>query len=223
MNIIVCILYGIIGIAFGLKIPDLSVVIMEYKKGKDNIKKDNSVLYSNLFKISVTLFNGAVWVVTGFNITNPLIAFLIGAQITIGIILVFIDINIRIIPNELVIALFVMGIIFQLVNYGFKSFLIAVACMFVMIFVFTSVAAFVGFGKVGAGDVKLAGVMGLALGYPLIINAVGIMAIVLLIFILIGMAVKKIYLSTMLPLAPFIVSGYIFSLVALIMKFKFVY
>jgi hypothetical protein len=58
--------------------------------------------------------------------------------------------------------------------------------------------------------------MGLSLGFPLIITAIGIMAVVLLIYILTGMALKKIYLSTMLPFAPFMIIGYISALLTLV-------
>jgi leader peptidase (prepilin peptidase)/N-methyltransferase len=110
----------------------------------------------------------------------------------------------------------IVGILFQAINFGLLALIGAVISMIVMMVVFTSVASFVGFGKVGAGDVKLAGAIGLGLGYPLIITAVGIMAVALLIFILAGMALKKIYLSTMLPFAPFMIIGYIAAFVSLL-------
>jgi Flp pilus assembly protein protease CpaA len=150
------------------------------------------------------------------NVNDLFVGLLIGILIILGLIIIFIDIQIRIIPNELVIALAVVGIIFQLYSYGLLSMMIAIVCMVVMMGVFTSAAGFVGFGQVGAGDVKLSGAMGLALGYPLVITAVEIMAIVLLVYITIGFVIKKIFLSTMLPLAPFMISGFIFALITLL-------
>ncbi len=135
---------------------------------------------------------------------------------TLGLIIAYIDVKIRIIPNELVLVILIFGIVFQITYFGFNALFGAVISMIVMMVVFTAVAGFVGFGKVGAGDVKLAGVMGLSLGYPLIITAIGIMAVVLLIYILTGMALKKIYLSTMLPFAPFMIIGYISALLTLV-------
>ena len=205
--------YGISGLLIGWKIPELSKKIMEYKKGTVELNKS---LYSNTAKYAISLLNGAAWALAGLNAGNPVIGLLIGLQITICAIITFIDINIRIIPNECVLLVAAAGLLFQLTNYGLKALLPALVSMIVMMAVFTSVASFVGFGKVGAGDVKLAGAMGLALGYPMIMTGIGIMAAVLLAFIGLGMAVKKIYLSTMLPLAPFIAAGYAGVLISLL-------
>ena len=205
--------YGISGLLIGWKIPELSKKIMEYKKGTVEL---NKTLYSNTAKYAISLLNGAAWALAGLNAGNPAIGLLIGLQITICAIITFIDINIRIIPNECVLLIAAAGLLFQLMNFGLKALLPAMISMIAMMTVFTFVASFVGFGKVGAGDVKLAGAMGLALGYPLIMTGIGIMAAVLLAFIGLGMALKKIYLSTMLPLAPFIAAGYAGVLISLL-------
>ena len=205
--------YGISGLLIGWKIPELSKKIMEYKKGTVEL---NKILYSNTAKYAISLLNGAAWVLAGLNAGNPAIGLLIGLQISICAIITFIDINIRIIPNECVLFIAAAGLLFQLMNFGLKALLPALISMIAMMTVFTFVASFVGFGKVGAGDVKLAGAMGLALGYPLIMTGIGIMAAILLAFIGLGMALKKIYLSTMLPLAPFIAAGYAGVLISLL-------
>lgn len=205
--------YGISGLLIGWKIPELSKKIMEYKKGTVELNKS---LYSNTAKYAISLLNGAAWALAGLNAGNPVIGLLIGLQISICAIITFIDINIRIIPNECVLLIAAAGLLFQLMNFGLKALLPALISMIAMMTVFTFVASFVGFGKVGAGDVKLAGAMGLALGYPLIMTGIGIMAAVLLAFIGLGMALKKIYLSTMLPLAPFIAAGYAGVLITLL-------
>lgn len=215
MNIVIAIFYGILGSIIGYKIPFASLKIIEFKNRRDEIK-GNSFLHSKILRVCLCLFNGLAWAVAGCFIENDFVALLMGIQITIGLIIAYIDINIRIIPNELVLALIILGVLFQIINFGPKALIGALVSMIVMMVVFTSVAGFVGFGKVGAGDVKLAGVMGLTLGYPLIITAVGIMSFFLLLFILIGMALKKIYLSTMLPMAPFMISGYIIGLLSLL-------
>ena len=210
---IFAVIYGVIGLLTGWKIPELSLKIMEYKRGSIEL---SNTLYSKTAKYVVCLLNGAAWALAGLNTDNPIIALLIAVQITICVIIAFIDINIRIIPNECVLLITVAGLLFQVMNYGIKALFPALISMVIMMTVFTSVAAFVGFGKVGAGDVKLAGAMGLALGYPLIITGVGIMALSLLAFIAVGMALKKIALATMLPLAPFITAGYAGVLITLL-------
>ena len=213
MNIFKIIVFGIVGLVIGYKIPDISDKIIKYKRPETNID-ENNFLDSNIMRVMIVAVTAVLWVLSG-SINNTIIGLLISAQITIGIIIAYIDVKIRIIPNELVLAMVVLGIIFQILNYGFKALIGAAITMVVMMAVFTAVAGFVGFGKVGAGDVKLAGAMGIALGYPLIVTAIGVMAVSLLVFILSGMALKKIYLSTMLPFAPFMITGYITAFVLL--------
>lgn len=214
MNIVVSVLFSIVGLFVGFIILDISKRIINYKNGIYKIS-ENSFIYTKWFRIIILILNGTLWMITGLYSANLLTGLLIAVQITIGLIIGFIDICIRIIPNELVLTLLVLGIIFQILNYGLYALIVALLCMIIMMMVFVSVAAFVGFGKVGAGDVKLAGVIGLALGYPLIITAIYAMAIVLLIYISAGMATKKISLATMFPLAPFLISGYVTALISM--------
>jgi leader peptidase (prepilin peptidase)/N-methyltransferase len=221
MNTLALVVYVILGLLIGYIIPDISFKIMEYKKGKENIKKIESILFSKLYKICFCLFNGVLWASAGLHINSIFVALLISIQITLAFIIAFIDINIRIIPNELVLTIIILGIIFQTINYGLYGIIGSIMSMIFIMIVFTAIAGFMGFGKVGAGDVKLAGAIGLALGYPLIITAMGTMAIVLLVCILAGLAFKKIQLSTMLPLAPFLAVGYVFSLLMLTINANF--
>lgn len=213
MNAIISAIIGIAGLFMGYMIPEISNKIIEYKKGKDYVTKNNEKLYVNIL---LCIVNGTVWFYSFYNVNNIFHSLLIAIQLTLGLIVAYIDVKIRIIPNELVLSMIVLGIIFQSIYFGFKGLLGAIISMIVMMIIFTAVAGFVGFGKVGAGDVKLAGAMGLSMGYPLIITAIGIMAVALLGFILTGMALKKIFLSTMLPFAPFMIIGYIAALVSLI-------
>jgi leader peptidase (prepilin peptidase)/N-methyltransferase len=214
MNIFKFMVFGMAGLCIGYKVPDISDRIIRYKRPEmQNDRK--SFLNSHAMQFIITIITGALWSLLG-NMNNIFVALLIAFQITIGIITAFIDIKIRIIPNELIFIMVILGLLFQIFNFGFKNLIVSAIAMIVMMAVFTAVAGFVGFGKVGAGDVKLAGAMGISLGYPLIIAAITVMAVVLLIFILIGMAMQKIYLSTMLPFAPFMIAGYIAAFVSLL-------
>jgi leader peptidase (prepilin peptidase)/N-methyltransferase len=217
MNIFKLIIFGLAGLIIGYKIPKISTEIIEYKKRKTNNNIESANYNSRIFTYCLCIFNTAAWILGSIYVDNAFIALLICIQITLGIIVAFIDIKIRIIPNELVLVMFVLGIIFQTVNYGLQGILGSIVCMIVIMVIFTAVAGFMGFGKVGAGDVKLAGAIGFSLGYPLVVVATLFMAIVLLAYILIGLALKKIALITMLPLAPFLAAGYIFSLLTLVL------
>jgi leader peptidase (prepilin peptidase)/N-methyltransferase len=216
MNILASLLFGIAGLIIGYKIPEISTKIIEYKDGKTNINYETVNYIPNVLTCCLCIFNAAAWTLGWIYIDNGFMALLISIQITLGIIIAFIDIKIRIIPNELVLTMFVVGIIFQTINYGLQGIAGSIVCMIFIMVVFTAVAGFMGFGKVGAGDVKLAGAIGFSLGYPLVVVAMMTMAVVLLIYIVAGLVLKKIKLTTMLPLAPFLTVGYIFSLLTLI-------
>lgn len=215
MNILIVILCSLIGIILGYRVMDISQKIIIYKKGEDKAAKSAEFLDPKMCRVILSVICGAAWSICAIRLDNVILSTVVGILITIGIIMAYIDIKIRIIPNELVLTMMIAGVIFQILYYGPKSLIGAIISMAVMMVVFTSVAGFVGFGKVGAGDVKLAGAMGLALGYPLILTAVIGMSVVLLVFIVAGMALKKIYLSTMLPMAPFMIIGFIVGLMNL--------
>ena len=207
------IIFAIIGLYTGYIIPKLSLKLIKYKKKTKNIDSKEAQLFDSRINILIILFNGAAWCFTAYAAESLFAAVLICVQISLGIIFAYIDIKIRIIPNELVLVLLTLGIIYQAFNYGLEGILGAIICMVFIMIVFTALATFMGLGKVGAGDVKLAGAIGFALGYPSVVTAMGAMAAVLLGYILIGLALRKIRLTTMLPLAPFLVAGYIFALV----------
>lgn len=140
----------------------------------------------------IILFNGAAWCFTAYTAESLFAAVLISVQISLGIIFAYIDIKIRIIPNELILVLcLALGITYQTFNYGLEGILGSIICMVFIMIVFTALATFMGLGKVGAGDVKLAGAIGFALGYPSVVTAMGAMAAVLLGYILIGLALRK--------------------------------
>jgi leader peptidase (prepilin peptidase)/N-methyltransferase len=208
------IVFAIIGLYTGYIIPKLSLKIIQYKKKTNSIGSEEVQLFDNrIINIFIILFNGAAWCFTAYTAESLFAAVLICVQISLGIIFAYIDIKIRIIPNELILVLLTLGIIYQSFNYGLEGILGSIICMVFIMIVFTALATFMGLGKVGAGDVKLAGAIGFALGYPSVVTAMGAMATVLLSYILIGLALRKIRLTTMLPLAPFLVAGYIFALV----------
>lgn len=207
------IIFAIIGLYTGYIIPKLSLKLIKYKKKTKNIDSKEAQLFDSRINILIILFNTVAWSFTAYTAESLFAAALISIQISLGIIFAYIDIKIRIIPNELVLVLLTLGIIYQAFNYGLEGILGSIICMVFIMIVFTALATFMGLGKVGAGDVKLAGAIGFALGYPSVVTAMGAMAALLLSYILIGLALRKIRLTTMLPLAPFLVAGYIFALV----------
>lgn len=206
MRAILPIVFGLIGLILGYNIQLFCKKIIFFKIKEDNIFR---LLSSNYLRLLLSSSLCVIWWMSVLNIDNIVISILICLQITLGIIISLIDICIKKIPNELVLTLIILGIVYQTISYGINSLLPALLCMVFIMVLFIITASLVGFGKVGAGDVKLAGAMGIALGYPLIERAIFIMAGILITFIVIGLIVKKIKINTMLPFAPFIMVGFI--------------
>jgi leader peptidase (prepilin peptidase)/N-methyltransferase len=215
MNIILKIMYAAIGGLLGYYIPYFSFKIMEYKNGNNNTDNIRITVKSQLVKICLALFNSSIWYLCINNVDSGIVAILVSIQVTLGLLIAFIDVKIRIIPNELVLTILILGIIFQTLLFGMYGIIGSIMSMIFIMIIFTAVAIFMGLGKVGAGDVKLAGAIGFALGYPLIVTAIVTMSIVLFTYIITGLVLKKIKMTTMLPLAPFLVSGYIVALISL--------
>ena len=212
MNLFFAIVLGIFGLAAGIATPFVSDKIIVYKctkSGKQISAKPFWKWYNRGIPI---VLNAAFWTLAALQLKNPVSAVLISVLFSISILFAVIDYRIHIIPNEMVLVTFVIGILFQLVTYGLKAALIAFACMFGMMLLFLIVGFIVGMGKVGAGDIKLAGVMGIALGYPAIMNAALVMSIAILAYCFFGVWFRKLTLVTMFPFAPFMMLGMVSAL-----------
>lgn len=129
-----------------------------------------------------------------------------------AVLLIFaiVDIRSRLIPNKLLlvagiatlfilgrnsIEVFVLGIIGGLTGFAFYS-------IFYLLIP----------GKVGAGDVKLAGLIGLMTGIPLVFLALPLGILMAGVVVMIMMAFKRIKITGSIPYAPFLCSGAIISL-----------
>ncbi|MDD4583788.1 MAG: prepilin peptidase [Eubacteriales bacterium] len=143
----------------------------------------------------------------GFVTEHYYISLILALLFSLALIISIIDLSIHIIPNELVLAMIALGVLFQLLYFDWKSMMIAMACLLVLMGIFAGLAAILGFSKVGAGDVKLAGAMGLVLGYPYILTAVFVMSAVMLLYCVIGIFIGKLTLVSMFPYAPFLMIG----------------
>lgn len=219
MDIVLIVLLGIAGAAFGFVLPNIAQRIAIYKYHKKEMELPDNPHYTATYtKLILCAMNGAVWALSGILSEHFTVAVLISFLFSIAVLITIIDLRIRIVPNELLLVMVVAGLTFQGVQFGLIAVLISVLCMLAMMFFFSVVAGMVGFDKVGAGDVKLAGAMGLALGYPNIVTAMIIMCAVFLLFSAVGLILRKITLKTMLPFAPFMMIGMVFSLANIVLQ-----
>ena len=212
MDSYMAVIFGILGLCMGIAIPVVSDRMIAYKYQRRNIGTDRPVLGGKSRGLIVTL-NGLLWIYAGIGLNNILTSLLVSLLFTAAILISAIDMQIRLIPNELVLLLLCLGISFQVLNFGWRALLSALFCMVAIGFVFTIVGRFVGFEQVGAGDVKLAAAIGLVLGYPQITIALIGMSAALLIYCLGGMAINKLTPYSTFPFAPFIMFGAICALV----------
>ncbi len=213
MDIVLIVVLGLTGMVLGFETPDIAHSISKYKcRKKDTELTPNPRFTATYLKLILSVLNGAAWALAGLLTEHLTPTLLTSVLFSTAVLIAIIDLRIRIIPNELLLGMVVVGLAFQAVQFGFTAILISGICMIAMIVFFTVVAGMVGFDKVGAGDVKLAGAMGLALGYPNIITALIIMSVVFLLFSLVGIAIRKLTLKSMLPFAPFMMIGMVVTL-----------
>ena len=203
---------GFAGLGIGVLIPEISNRIIDYKIEKNNMDMRRIDVPGKPIKIACCILNGLVWATAGFLMQDSMVALLISVLITLAVLFALIDMRIQMIPNELLLATLFLGLLFQFVYFGGRALFIALVCMLIMMVLFTLVGAFVGMDKVGAGDVKLAGVMGAVLGYPGIAWAALVMSLSFMVYSFMGILLKRVTLYSMLPFAPFMMLGLVASL-----------
>ncbi|MEA5050179.1 MAG: prepilin peptidase [Oscillospiraceae bacterium] len=143
-------------------------------------------------------------------------ALLAGLIWFVSVAVAVIDVRVHLIPNELLLVIAAAGAALQVLLGGFAALLPALACMAVLMAFFVMCAKMLGgLWYVGAGDVKLAGALGLALGYPAVLCGAMCMALTMLAFCGIGLLAKKLKKTAMIPMAPFLSLGLLAGLVYL--------
>jgi len=212
MEYLVAIIFGLLGCGIGFFIPRVSNQIIEIKLTQRQRQKDTNFLDQKKWVILMIICNGLFWGVSGYFAPNILTGLLICCLVTMAIMFTVIDMIIHIIPNEMLLVGLVLGIVFQLSTFGLKHFWIALACMATIVVMFTIVGLILGLNKIGAGDVKLAGLMGLILGYPLILYAILMMCVALILYTVVGLSTGKMTHVTMFAFAPFLMLGLITGL-----------
>jgi leader peptidase (prepilin peptidase)/N-methyltransferase len=215
MNIFMIMIFGILGIFLGIAIRPISKEIISYKSRRKTGENLNLEINKKI-QFFATILNSFLWAYAGSRIENFFIAILVSMIFTVAIIISVIDIKIRLIPNELVLLILFLGVVFQVLCFGWQTQLNALLCMVAVGLVFIITAKVVGFEQVGAGDIKLAATIGLILGYPNIMIAVMGMCVTLFIFCVGGLVIKKMVKNSTFPFAPFIMFGTIFTYVNII-------
>ena len=209
MHILLAVIMGAAGLIAGFFVPQLAQAAAAYKYAqRGRVLAADRRCTGIPAKTGCAVFSMAGWALAGLPAGHATAAVLLPALIwTASLLVGIVDARTRIIPNEAVAALAVLGAVFQLVYCGVPGLLWALVCMAAVMAVFSLLAFAMGGHAVGAGDVKLAGAMGLTLGYPHILHGLVAMGALLAVFSFIGFYMKKITLRSMVPFAPFLLAG----------------
>lgn len=210
------IVFAVLGAAAGALLPQAAERMAAWKMEKKGKTLESAPAYTaQLTRALCIAANALGWGLCAY--FGSIAAALLSAALwSCGVVLILLDLRLRIIPNELLLAMLVLGLPLQVLQQGFGGLPRAVFSMLVIMMVYMSLGNFMGLYKIGAGDVKLSAVMALVLGYPYIMWAMLAMALSMLLFCGVGIALRKMTLKSMLPFGPFLVPGFWVGLVLLL-------
>lgn len=157
-----------------------------------------------LFFSSVTYFK---------TIPSMLVAYLFTS---IAVICTIIDYKIRIIPNEMVLVLFITGLIFRVYQQNLYGFLSSVTALSIVVGIFIAcmlvMKLFKQSGGIGAGDIKITSAIAVAIGYPNVFTFLLGMAGAVCIYCLGGILSRKLTLKSTFPMCGVIMAGFLAAL-----------
>jgi len=205
---------GLVGAAIGYMLPGVvgKMISLRTGIGPTNALMITGADTAGMKRLMSGILLVGVWVFAGIKFGGIASASLAALLMTIALAITVIDWRIHKIPNELVLLMLITGIAFQILHFGLASLPNALLSMVVMMAVFLVPVFLGGFDKIGAGDVKLAGVMGLVLGRTYIVPAVMVMCGALLVYCVIGLFFRKLSLNSKFAFAPFMMLGMGFAI-----------
>ena len=216
--IIFSLIAGVIGLIAGLLLPMLSEKLSAWKCQKKNREFLPNPKFTGLgAKLACGVGNGVGWGLCWYFGSAAMVPAMLAALIwSLGIMLIVVDLRLRLIPNEVLLWMLIVGIPMQIMLKGVGGLLGGIIMSMVVFCMFATLGQFMGLCKIGAGDVKLSMVMAITLGNPAVLTALLGMSGSLLVVLLVGLLLKKMTLKSMVPLGPFIVPGYWVGLVVLL-------
>ena len=196
MQILLPVLYGaVLGAALAVPVRLISALLLKRRGVTAQMDRKHLLILI----ASLTVIGGVIGWRAGVSFRGMYLLLILAVSASAF----YIDAKHRIIPNELVLAIFVLAAVFGLtgsIPFQIWSSLLGFAACFVLFFVPSL------FGqKIGAGDVKLAAAMGFALGLTGSLFAIACMgALVLAYILLVGRAPMLERLKATIPMGPFL-------------------
>ena len=207
------ILMAIVGLVLGYFVPVMAQKLIDYKSEKKNKTYDVYFWYpQNVCQIVCAILSAGGLGYCGYLNPSWFLLILVGIIWILGMITILVDLRIRIIANEVILALLGLAVVFRMISDGPASLLNSFLTMVVIMFACILLGKIMGLWKVGAGDVKLFGVVGLLYGYPNVFAPVLIMSVAIVVFCIIGLKLYRLTMKTMFAMAPFIVVGMLIGL-----------
>lgn len=206
------------GLILGLFLPLLGQKLSAYKCRKKNRELVPDPRFTNwMSKLPCALASGIGWGICWyFGSHIPVPAVLAALIWSLGIILILVDLRLRLIPNEALLGMLILGVVMQVWVRGFETLIPCIIATIVVFGLFATLGQFMGLYKIGAGDVKLAMVMTMSLGFPTVMASLVGFAGSLLIYCVVGLLLRKISLKSYLPLGPFMIPGFWVGLAVLL-------
>lgn len=197
---------AISGFVIGWFIPNMYRGVIEYKcaqRSRDTPSFNSSIWHNVLFGIGNMVMYAFTMVLTG----DYVLAMSASILVSLAVIITAVDIKIRLIPNELVLVLLLMGVVYRLNLAGISGILTSLAGALIMVLLFGLSGKIAGFNKVGAGDLKLAFAIGIVCASTNIVPTLLVMAVTLAAVSVGGMIIGKLRRTDMIPFAGFMMAG----------------
>lgn len=192
----------------GYLVPSLAQQLIDYKGKQKNKEMPRQPGYlSVVCRLVCAAASAGGLGLCGYLNPSWVLLLMAGVIWILGMVILLVDMRIRIIANETILALFVLGIVFRLLTAGFRGIPNSLLTMLVITVIWIFLARIMGLGSVGAGDVKLCGVMGFLYGFPGVDGPILVMAAGLLAFCGAGLLFGKVNRYTMFPMGPFLIVG----------------
>jgi leader peptidase (prepilin peptidase)/N-methyltransferase len=205
---------SVVGAGIGITIPPIVKKAVAFKCKKDGkpVPKNKRSLKNRILIVLLTMMIAILSIrfvplgQVGFYIVFGVIA-IIGTLI---------DNQIRIIPNELVLMLFIIGLVYRLLVTGFGGLLNSLLAFLFVVVIFSLAAGATFFLKksigVGAGDLKLAATIAFIVGLSGVCFFLFGMVAAILIYCLAGLFLRKLTIGSAFPMCGQIMVGFVIAL-----------
>lgn len=161
---------------------------------------------------AASMANGLGWLLAWELSPTAAGAVELGLVISAAVVLTLIDVRIRVIPNELVAALLCLTVALAWLDKGFAAFPGRLVGLLAALTLFLVAMLIAGQGKVGGGDVKLAAAIGFAAGFPDVLMAILLMALIACLTGGARIALKKMGRTAPMPFAGFLTGGLVLTM-----------